>query len=296
MLNLKIISLSLNKLSLKSKFGMLKEISPKVRGHWRVEESLMNGGADMAEREEKPLRNVTPESESQIERAVLRLRELILRGEFEAGERVSEAPLTSRLGVSRTPIRLALERLAHEGLLEPYPTGGFIVRRFTLEEVWDGIEVRGLLEGAAARMAAERLEDESELTAIRSIQTEMDALGEPMSETFPAYLAMNDRFHAEVLRLAKSEPLKQSLDRLVSAPLTSRLGLVSLQTKFPEATEIFVIGRDQHLRIIEAISRRQGSRSESIAREHALIARRALELALSHKELSALPGGLLLQR
>ena len=65
----------------------------------------------MAEIEEAPLRNVT-ESESQIERAVLRLRELILKGEFEAGERVSEAPLTSRLGVSRTPIRLALERLA----------------------------------------------------------------------------------------------------------------------------------------------------------------------------------------
>jgi len=251
----------------------------------------------MAEREQAVLQNVTPESESQIERAVLRLRELILRGEFEAGERVSEAPLTSRLGVSRTPIRLALERLAHEGLLEPYPTGGFVVRRFTLGEVFDGIEVRGLLEGAAARMAAERLENESELAALRSIQEEMDGLGEPMSETFPDYLAMNDRFHEEVLRLAKSEPLRHGLDRLVSAPLTSRPALVSLQTKFPEATDIFIIGRDQHLRIIEAISRRQGSRAESIAREHALIARRALELALNHEDfLSALPGGLLLQR
>jgi len=251
----------------------------------------------MAEKEQAVLQNVTPESESQIERAVLRLRELILRGEFEAGERVSEAPLTSRLGVSRTPIRLALERLAHEGLLEPYPTGGFVVRRFTLGEVFDGIEVRGLLEGAAARMAAERLENESELAALRSIQEEMDGLGEPMSETFPDYLAMNDRFHEEVLRLAKSEPLRHGLDRLVSAPLTSRPALVSLQTKFPEATDIFIIGRDQHLRIMEAISRRQGSRAESIAREHALIARRALELALNHEDfLSALPGGLLLQR
>src|SRR6478736_6106244 len=118
---------------------------------------------------------------------------MILKGDFAPGERVSEAPLTSRLKVSRTPIRLALERLAHEGLLEPYPTGGFVVRRFTLDEVWDGIEVRALLEGAAARMAAERLEDESELAALHSIQKEMDVLGEPMSETFPSYLAMNDR-------------------------------------------------------------------------------------------------------
>src|SRR6186997_506793 len=153
----------------------------------------------MAEIEEATSQNIPSESESQIERAVLRLRELILKGEFEAGERVSEAPLTSRLGVSRTPIRLALERLAHEGLLEPYPTGGFVARRFTLKEIWEGIEVRRLLDGAAARMAAERLEDESELAALRSIQEEMDAFGEPMSETFPDYLAMNDKFHAEVL-------------------------------------------------------------------------------------------------
>ena len=74
------------------------------------------------------LQQLTSDSNSQIARTVLRLREMILSGDFGPGERVSEAPLTSRLGVSRTPIRLALERLAHEGLLEPYATGGFIVR------------------------------------------------------------------------------------------------------------------------------------------------------------------------
>ena len=82
---------------------------------------------------------------------------MLLAGEFDPGDRISEAPLAARIGVSRTPIRLALERLAHEGLLEPYPTGGFIVRKFTLDDVWNGIEVRGLLEGGAARLAAERL-------------------------------------------------------------------------------------------------------------------------------------------
>ncbi|HEX4998016.1 MAG TPA: GntR family transcriptional regulator [Terriglobia bacterium] len=251
----------------------------------------------MAEIKEAALQNVTSESDSQIERAVLRLRELILKGEFDAGDRVSEAPLASRLGVSRTPLRLALERLAHEGLLEPYPTGGFIVRRFTLDDVWDGIEVRGLLEGAAARMAAERLENESELAPLRASQREMDVLGEPTSETFPEYLVMNERFHEEALRLAKSEALKHGLNRLLTTPLTSRRALVSLQEHFPEATDIFIIGRDQHHRIIEAIARRQGARAESVAREHAQIARRALELALSHEEvLRALPGGLLLQR
>ena len=73
----------------------------------------------MTEREDSTSIGIGAETDSQIVRAVLRLRELILKGEFGPGQRVSEAPLSGRLGVSRTPLRLALERLAHEGLLEP---------------------------------------------------------------------------------------------------------------------------------------------------------------------------------
>jgi GntR family transcriptional regulator of vanillate catabolism len=93
--------------------------------------------------------------DTQLSRTLLRLREMILEGEFEPGERISEAALAGRIGVSRTPVRVALERLSNEGLLEPYTTGGFIVREFTLDDVWNGIEVRGLLEGGAARLAAD---------------------------------------------------------------------------------------------------------------------------------------------
>ena len=94
---------------------------------------------------------------------------MLLRGDFQPGERLSELPLVARLGVSRTPIRLALDRLAHEGLLEASPTGGFVVRAFTIEDVWDAIETRGVLEGAAARLAAERLEHDSELNPVARI-------------------------------------------------------------------------------------------------------------------------------
>jgi GntR family transcriptional regulator of vanillate catabolism len=237
------------------------------------------------------------EGDSHLSRTLLHLRELILAGEFEPGERISEAPLAARLGVSRTPIRLTLERLAHEGLLEPYPTGGFVVRRFTLENIWEGIEVRGLIEGGAARMAAERLEHERDMDDLRKCQADMDTLGEPTLESFPIYLQLNERFHAEVIRLAKNDTLKHVLDRLLSLPLASRRALVSLQKKFPESSEIFVIARDQHLQMIDAIAKRQGSRAENIAREHAQISRRALEAVLGHAEaLVSLPGGPLIQR
>jgi GntR family transcriptional regulator of vanillate catabolism len=222
---------------------------------------------------------------------------MILAGEFQPGERISEAPLAARMGVSRTPIRLTLERLAHEGLLEPYATGGFVVRKFTLDHVWEGIEVRGLIEGGAARLAAERLEHDRDLDNLRKRQADMETLGEPTLETFPTYLELNERFHAEVIRLAKNDTLKHVLDRLLSLPLASRLALVSLQTKFPESSEIFLIARDQHLQLIEAIAKRQGARAESIAREHSQISRRALEAILGHGEaLFSLPGGPLIQR
>ena len=103
--------------------------------------------------------NTAPEFSSQTGRTVLNLREMLLRGDFQPGERLSELPLVARLGVSRTPIRLALDRLANEGLLEIVPTGGFVVRAFTLTDVYDAIEMRGVLEGAAARLATERLQD-----------------------------------------------------------------------------------------------------------------------------------------
>src|SRR5881394_2200586 len=68
---------------------------------------------------------------SQTTRALLRLRELLLSGEFEPGARMSELPLVERLGVSRTPLRLALNALEHEGLLRLLPGGGYVVREFT---------------------------------------------------------------------------------------------------------------------------------------------------------------------
>ncbi len=235
------------------------------------------------------------DNDSQIGRAVLRLREMVLKGEFGPGERISEYPLTSRLGVSRTPIRLALERLAHEGLLEPYPTGGFVVRKFTLDDVWDGIEVRGLLEGGAARLAAERLNSDSELDPLRKIQNDMDAMGEPTVDSFATYLDINEAFHTEVVRLAKSKQLRQALDRLFTFPLVSPRVLVSMPLKMPEAPHLFAISQEHHHRIIDAIAKCQGARAESLAREHAQLSRRNLEMALSDADfLNSLPGGSLI--
>ncbi len=91
----------------------------------------------------------------QAARALIELRARIFTGRLHAGDRLAEIPLAEALGMSRTPVRLALAELQSEGLAVPAPGGGFAVRAFTVREIDDAIAVRGQLEGMAARLVAE---------------------------------------------------------------------------------------------------------------------------------------------
>jgi GntR family transcriptional regulator of vanillate catabolism len=244
----------------------------------------------------------SPDFSSQTGRTVLNLREMLLRGDFQPGERLSELPLVARLGVSRTPIRLALDRLANEGLLEIWPTGGFVVRAFTLTDVYDAIEMRGVLEGTAARLAAERLEDPHELTRLRALEREMtevmplDPELVPTIDTFARYLDLNESYHSTVVDLAKSPMLRQTLDRVQSLPFASPSATVFARLQLPAAKGLLTIASEHHNTIIEAIEKRQGSRAEGLAREHACLALRNLEAVLADKEVSrSVPGASLIR-
>ena len=241
-------------------------------------------------------RMVRADDNSQKGRALVLLREMILRGDFQPGERLSELSLVARLSVSRTPIRLALERLAHEGLLEASASGGFIARAFTIADVWDAIEVRGVLEGTAARFAAERLVDVSEVERLRQSHEEMSSIEQLNLETLNHFLELNDGFHSELMRLAKAPMLAWTLERVTSLPFGAPGSLVFTRSQLPAAAEILKIGHEHHRAIVEAIENRHGTRAENIAREHALLSRRTLELALTDSQMkSRMPWGALLR-
>jgi GntR family transcriptional regulator, vanillate catabolism transcriptional regulator len=232
---------------------------------------------------------------SQIARAFVGVRELLMRGEFGRGERISELPMVARLGMSRTPIRLALERLAHIGFLDVVPTGGFAVRGFTITEVFDAIEVRAVLEGTAARLAAERLADVSELNRLREYGALMGALKGLTIDSLSEYMDLNEAFHSALVDLAKSGMLRRSIEQVNSLPFASPSAMVFPTSVLPNADETLAIANLQHRSIIEAIGHRQGTRAESLAREHTFVARRVLEQALSDTNaLSRVPGGALI--
>jgi GntR family transcriptional regulator of vanillate catabolism len=241
----------------------------------------------------QPVRN--GDVASQIARAFVGVRELLMRGEFGRGERISELPMVARLGMSRTPIRLALERLAHIGFLDVVPTGGFAVRGFTIAEVLDAIEVRAVLEGTAARLAAERLADVSELNRLREYGALMGAMKGLTIDSLSEYMDLNEAFHAALVDLAKSGMLRRSIGQVNSLPFASPSAMVFPTSVLPNADETLAIANLHHRSIIEAIGNRQGTRAESLAREHTFVARRVLELALSDTNaLSRVPGGALI--
>jgi GntR family transcriptional regulator of vanillate catabolism len=237
-----------------------------------------------------------PANRTQIVNALLRLRELIFSGEFAPGERMSELPLVERLGVSRTPLRLALAALEHEGLLRGLAGGGYVVREFTQSDVNDAIELRGVLEGTAARFAAERGATRPDLRALRVISDAVEELVHSADyESFERYVHLNERFHARLLKIARSPLLQRALDGIISLPFAGPSAFVLTEAELPESRDILLIAQRHHLGLIEAIERREGARAESLAREHARLALTNLELVLRHREmLDRMPGASLI--
>jgi GntR family transcriptional regulator, vanillate catabolism transcriptional regulator len=237
---------------------------------------------------------------SQTVKAQLGLRELVLSGELRPGERLSELAMVERLGVSRTPVRMALVRLEEEGLLEAIPSGGFAVKAFSEQEVFEAIEIRGTLEGLAARLAAERGVSALELGPIRDCLAEIDAVVERPAgsvDDFSRYIVLNARFHSMLNELADSRALSRQIERAGALPFASPSAFVMAQSTLPEAHSILIVAQDQHRCVVEAIEKREGTRAEGIMREHARLASRNLTLALrSQRTLALIPGFTLIRK
>jgi GntR family transcriptional regulator of vanillate catabolism len=239
-------------------------------------------------------------SSSQTVKAQLALRDLILSGELKPGDRISELSIVERLGMSRTPIRMALVRLEEEGFLEAIPSGGFAIKAFSERDIYDAIELRGTLEGFAVRIAAERGVQGSVLAALKDNLAQFDDLvARPTLsvDDFSEYVEINAQFHALLIRAADSPVLARQIERAVNLPFASPSGFVMVQAMLPEARRILIIAQDHHHCVTRAIEAREGARAEALMREHARLAHRNLQLALRNQGTRDLvPGAVLIRR
>jgi GntR family transcriptional regulator of vanillate catabolism len=236
------------------------------------------------------------DSSSQTERVISSLREMVLRGDFRPGERLAELTLVPRLHASRTPVRLALDRLAHEGLLEALPAGGFKIREFAIADIWDAIEVRGVLEGTAARLAAERLTGADDLSRLERCCRDMERLDATRPGDAARYFEIHDVFQAELSRLSKSDILIRTIESVVGLTFAVAVSSFLADVETPEGRHMGIIALEHHRAIVDAIEHRQGTRAEGLAREYSRMARRNLVRATQDKELfRRVPGASLIR-
>jgi DNA-binding GntR family transcriptional regulator len=213
----------------------------------------MGNGMDLEVGEAEPLRRATLG-----ERVANRIRDMIIEGRLDQGERINETALGRALGVSRTPLREALRTLASEGLIDLRPAQGALVSRPGPAEIRGMLEVLGELEGLAGRLACERATDaeQAEALAVHREMMELYAQRDRMP-----YYKLNQRFHSLVAAMAHNPTLTQ-----MQGNIQSRLKRVRfVGSDDPEAWRAAAA---EHEEMARALAARDGARMALAMKTH----------------------------
>jgi DNA-binding GntR family transcriptional regulator len=177
-------------------------------------------------------------------------------GFYRPGDRLREEEVAQRLKVSRTPVREALGRLMARGFVEPAGGRGLIVRTLDMAEVLELYAMREILEGAAARLAAQHASP-PEIDALTDLEEAFEARLDD-----PAEMArLNRAFHETIFRAARNRYLDSALQELQDG--IALLGPTTFSRAGRPATAV-----EEHRALIAAIAARDPDRAEKLARSH----------------------------
>ena len=196
-------------------------------------------------------------ADRQSDEALDAVQRAVLRCELRPGELVSEADVMSRFGLRRAATRSALDRLSVVGLLRSLPRRGFVVKPITLRDVNDLFQLRGIIETAAVRLAAGRV-DESSLRRLDKVCTAGYQLGDRESEA--QFLHANSEFHLMIAAASGNDRLVVVTGQVLSE--MERLFHFGLALR-NRTTEM----QQEHQALIEALARGDADAAERMTRE-----------------------------
>jgi DNA-binding GntR family transcriptional regulator len=203
----------------------------------------------------RPVRPLA-DHQSLRERIVTRLRSAIIAGDLPPKTHLFEPELARQLNVSRTPLREAIRQLEVEGFLTTVPRVGTFVSEVSAKDVEDTYAIRAVLEGLAARQAAEN-PDPAKAPAIREILAE---LAQKTSD-HRVYHEAAGRFHDVIFSFSQNQRL-QGMYQSLTYQVTRFRGLSLAMAQRPE------VSMREHRRIAEAILRGHGAEAERLMRAH----------------------------
>lgn len=224
-----------------------------------------------------PTGHKPPSGESAVEHAVRVIKEKIRTGEFSPSQRLVASDLIRVTGVSNGPVREAIRKLTGEGLIDIQPNRGAIVRELTHTDIFEIYQLREVVEGLAARLAARRIEVADNRDRIKSVTSEMVKAAKTTSPS--QYDSANQKFHDIIISIAGSERVRKLAEQLYVPIYVLRyhtlLDAVSVKTSM-----------DEHNQISLAITEGDEERAEAAMRRHVRTSRSAILERLAEKTLN----------
>jgi DNA-binding GntR family transcriptional regulator len=204
------------------------------------------------------------------DRAYLQLREEIIRVELRPGTVLREEALTQRLGVGRTPVREAIQRLQRDGFVTIIARRGTLVSEITITDLAAIYEVRKHLESWASRLAAQRATDDDRHAA-EQLSGELEAL--TAQDGYEPLLALDRRIHRYVYRCTKNPFLADTLERYHNLSLRIlHVAMKRYPTLRPRLDDVV----HQQRTVLDAVCRGDGDTAERMAIEHISTFERAI--------------------
>jgi len=192
-----------------------------------------------------------------VENIYSQLKEDIINLEYKQGIIIGEKELATKYGVSKTPIREALNRLCLEGYIEKFPNKGYMIKGFTVKDLQDIFQYRSILECAAIEFTISYASNQ-EINLLRKATDLQDTeLGDDKARV---YSDINHKFHLAIAYLSKNPYLSNELENILNQ--TKRILLLDVRS--------YDIDRltKSHLDIIDAIEKRDSEAAKALIKSH----------------------------
>ena len=212
---------------------------------------------------------MTDKNHSAQEKAYRKIRALILSGDFAPGARLRERDISDLVGLSRTPVREALQRLTSEGLVWSERNRGVFVEETDLTEVAEIFDIGMALESRCARLATRKIKQEG-IDRLAAAMDDMNALLEQSEENIRRnFVELDKRFHGILIEATENRKLMTLVDQVISIPV-----LLRAFQDYPAGH--FHVSARQHDEVLQAVRSRDAEWAEVAMRNHIMAGRNAI--------------------
>jgi len=182
----------------------------------------------------------------------------IIKGSLKPGTKLSEGKIAEQMGVSRTPVREALKELSAEGFVKMNPNQAVVVSNASVEDVQEVLQIRGVLEGLAARLATKMISEE-EIKELEKYQKQMEYYTK--KDDVLAFGEMDAELHELILNVCSNNWLIQIRKNLSDQAHRYRIRSLSVPGRLKYSLK-------EHQEIVEALKRKDAEQADRLSQKH----------------------------